>query len=418
MSFETMVARRHLSAMRRRRRVSVAAIMAVAGVSLGVAALGVVMSVSNGFSSLLWDRLLGLNAHVTVQRQHEERIAEHRGILAKLSAHPGVLGAVAFIRSEGLIVRRSASGGTYSSGAVVQGMDAEGLVETTDIASYMWAGEVDLGIQETEGGGKVYGMVIGRYLADRLGALLGSEVHLGMMPETVGMGAAPQFRRYAVTGIFDSGYPEFDARLAFVCLPAARRERGWRDGVSGVRIRLRYPFDADTVAEEIRQTIGKEPSGLVVSTWISDHASLYSSIRLEKWSFFLALTLIVVVAGFNIVSILTMGVAERRREIGILKAMGSTRTSIGRIFTLQGLAIGGTGIVIGNLLSATFCWLQARYELIGIPGDLFIINALPVQMRPFDYVAISSCAAILCYLFTRFPARDAASVDPVAGIRM
>jgi lipoprotein-releasing system permease protein len=238
-----------------------------------------------------------------------------------------------------------------------------------------------------------------------------------MLPEAVGAGTMPQMRRYLVTGIFDTGYPEFDSRLACVSLAAARRDMGGSDRISGVRIRLLDPFEADRVEADLKGRLSGADS-LVVSSWITDHASLYSSIRTEKWAFFLALTLIVVVAGFNIVSILTMNVAERRREVGILKTMGCTRRHIARIFTLQGLAIGVLGIAIGDLLGVTLCWLQMRYELVRIPGDIFIIQALPVEMRLLDFALVSLCAVVLCYLFTRLPARDAGSLDPVEAIRL
>lgn len=417
MSFELTVARRHLRALRHRRRVSFAALMSVAGVCLGVAALAIVMSVSNGFSRLLWDRLLGVSAHVTVLRQFDERIADYGSVVAAASSVHGVTAAEPYIRSEGLVIRRSASGGTYSAGVVVQGMDVDGLVRATRIREHMWAGDLSLEEQPHDGRGRVYGMTIGRYLADRIGAMLGSEVHLGILPEAVGVGPMPEMRRYIVTGIFDTGFPEFDSGLVFISLAACRRDMGWGDEVSGVRIRLGDPLDAERVAAILSERLGMQ-SAFVVSSWITDHASLYSSIRTEKWAFFLALTLIVVVAGFNIVSILTMSVAERRREVGILKAMGCTRRSIGRIFTLQGLAMGGAGILLGNLLGIALCWVQMRYEVVRIPGDLFIIQALPVDMRALDFAVISVSALVLCYLFTRLPARDAAALDPVESIRM
>lgn len=417
MSFQLLIAGRHLRAFRRRRRVSFAVMMSVAGVALGVAALGIVMSVSNGFSSLLWDRLLGVNAHVTVQARYDGRVAHYDELVQTAARFEGVRAAAAYIRSEGLVIRRSASGGTYSTGVAVQGVETEGLTRTSRIGQYMWAGSLDLAEQPHTGRGRVYGMAIGRYLADRVGAVLGSEVHLGILPEAVGAGPMPQMRRYVVTGIFDTGYPEFDSRLAFVSLAAARRDMGGSDRVSGVRIRLEDPFLAERVAADLSDRLSGADS-LVVSSWVTDHASLYSSIRTEKWAFFLALTLIVVVAGFNIVSILAMNVAERRREIGILKTMGCTRQHIARIFTLEGLAIGGLGIAIGNLLGVTLCWLQMRYALVSIPGDIFIIQSLPVQMRLLDFALISLCAVVLCYLFTRFPARDAGSLDPVEAIRL
>ena len=227
----------------------------------------------------------------------------------------------------------------------------------------------------------------------------------------------PPLRRYRVTGIFNTGYYEFDSALIFISLPAAQRDLGWGDQVTGIRLRLRDPFLADRVSGELREVLRRAYPGFFSSSWMYEHGNLYVWIRMEKWFSFLALSLIVVVAGFNIISIMTMNVAERRREIGILKAMGATPRSIGRIFTLEGLAIGLAGVFLGDLIGFVLCWLQQRYELIKLPGDVYIISALPVEMRLLDFAVISISAVILCYLFTLFPARDAASLDPVEAIR-
>ena len=140
-------------------------------------------------------------------------------------------------------------------------------------------------------------------------------------------------------------------------------------------------------------------------------------IQLQKWTFFLILSLIVVVAGFNIISILTMNVTDRRREIGILKAMGMIPGRIGRIFTLEGAVVGVAGIAIGNLLGFSLCWIQKRFELIRVPGEVYYVSSLPVEMRPEDFGLVSLCAVLICYLFSLFPSRDAAALDPVDAIR-
>ena len=176
-------------------------------------------------------------------------------------------------------------------------------------------------------------------------------------------------------------------------------------------------LEADRVGRQLREVLKETYPSLYPSSWMYEHGNLYVWIRMEKWFSCLALSLIVVVAGFNIISILTMTVTERRREIGILKAMGSTPRSIGRIFTLEGLAIGLAGVLLGNVIGVALCWIQQHYAPIKLPGEVYIINALPVQMHLLDFAVISVSAVFLCYLFTRFPARDAASLDPVDAIR-
>ncbi len=416
MSYEFLIARRHLRSMRGRKRVSFTATIAVVGVAIGVAALVIVLSVMNGFSGMIWDRLLGINAHITVRKAYSERIEEYGPLLRTLEEHPEVVGASAFIQSEGFVLRRPPGGEVISSGVLARGVDAERALKTNDLSDYLWAGQVDLSPRQVEGK-RADGMVIGRVLAEKLGAMLGSEVRLGIFSKEMLLGQTPPLRRYVVTGIFNTGYYEFDSGLVFISLGAARRDLQWDDVVTGIRLRLQDPFAADRVGEKLREVLRQVYPGLFPSSWMSQHSNLYVWIRLEKWFSFLALSLIVMVAGFNIISILTMNVSERRREIGILKAMGATPRSVGRIFTLEGLSIGLAGVLLGNLLGFALCWVQQRYKPIKLPGDVYLISALPVEMHVFDFAIISVAALILCYLFTLLPARDAASLDPVEAIR-
>ncbi|MDP6039276.1 MAG: FtsX-like permease family protein, partial [Candidatus Latescibacteria bacterium] len=282
----------------------------------------------------------------------------------------------------------------------------------TDLGDRIWGGELDLGVQPSQGRAKIYGMAIGRGLADRLGALVGTEVHLGLVPTEVLMGQQPQWWSYVVTGIFHTGLDELDSALAFVSIDAAQRDLGWDDQISGVQIRIDDPFLADVVAPSL--PIG---SDLEAVTWMDTHRNLYASIRLEKWFSFLVLCLIVMVAGFNIVSILTMTVADRQRDIGILKALGATPRAIGRVFTFEGLGVGLSGVVLGNTIGFVLCWSQQTFEWIVLPGQIYIINALPVKMLLSDFAWISLAAVGLCFVFALLPARDAASVAPIAALR-
>jgi lipoprotein-releasing system permease protein len=415
--YELLIARRYLRSMRRRKRVSFTVMVAVMGVGLGVAALVIVLSVSNGFSALVWDRLLGVNAHATVRKKGGQRIEDPQALLAALAAHPQVAAVSPFVASEGAVLHRSFEDEVYSAGVMVRGVTPDGLKAVSDLADHIWGGALDLGPQETEGRGRMYGILIGRYLADQLGVRVGSEVHLWILPHEI-FAAQTRFRRYIVTGIFSSGNPEFDSGLAYVSLMAARRDLGWERQITGVRLRFGDAFRAQEISSVVEKAAGRLDPALAVHPWMRDHGNLYFSIHLEKWASFLGIGLIVVVAGFNIVSVLTMNVAERRREIGILKALGVPPRKIGRIFTWQGLAVGLSGVLLGNLLGLALCWTQQRFELLKIPGDVLITQALPVEMQVSDFFAISASAALICYLFTLFPARDAAALDPVEAIRM
>ena len=380
--------------------------------TVGVAALVIVISVFNGFSDLLWHGLLSVNPHVIVQKPYGQPMLPSPDLIARLNADADVVCAAPFVASEGFILRKPPGGELIQAGVVIRGVEAEDLLRVTDVVAQLWAGDsLDLGIQPSEDRARVYGMVIGRGLADRLGVLLGAEVTLGLLPKEILVGQQPQWRSYIVTGIYRTGIDELDGSLAFVSREAAQRDLGWKDQVSGIQLRLSDPFRADQLQARLVLP------DLNVVTWMDEHRNLYASIRMEKWFGFLVLSLIVAVAGFNVISILMMMVAEKKKEIGVLKALGVPPKAVGRIFTRVGLGIGFSGVLLGNAIGFFLCWLQETFELIRLPGQLYIIQALPVKMLASDFALISVVAVFLCLAFTLFPSRDAASVDPIEALR-
>ena len=406
-----------MRAMRRQRQVSFTAAIAIAGVTIGVAALIIVLSVFNGFSALLWDSLLSVSPHVIVQKPHAQPMSPNGKQIEELEKLASVRAAAPFVASEGFALRRPPGGEIIQAGIAVRGID---LAKITDMNAYLWAGDLNLNIQPPDPDqitpdtrrAKVYGTAIGRVLADRLGAVVGTEIMLGLVPKAVLMGQQPQLWPYKVTAIFHTGLDELDSALAFVSLEAAQRDLGWHDQISGIQIRLAEPFEAHRIAPTLATGTDFD-----VVTWMDTHRNLYASIRLEKWFSSLVLCLIVMVAGFNIISILTMTVGDRQRDIGILKAMGATPRSIGKIFTLKGLGVGLTGVVFGNAIGYILCWSQQTFEWIKLPGQIYIIQALPVKMLTIDFVCISLASVGLCFAFALLPARRAASLAPIVALR-
>jgi lipoprotein-releasing system permease protein len=414
MTVESFIAKRFVRSIRKRRRVSITSRIATVGIGLGVAALIIVLSVMNGFSGLLWERLLALSPHVTVSAINNPDVPLSSDVVAELGEVEGVTGVAAFVETQGYLFRRIPGGGASQTGVAVLGMSQSGLNKTSSLADYMWAGKLDLSIQDSTGRFAQYGLVLGSFLADKMGAVLGSTIRVGFPPSELGTGRTPPMRRYIVTGIFNTGYAEFDTGVALVSLTAAQRDLQMEGLVAGYRVRLSDPLLAEQAAPMLAEAAG---DNLMASSWMVRHANLYASIQLEKWSFYLGLSLIVVIAGFNIVSILSMAVSEHRRDIGILKAMGLSERRTASVFSRTGVRIGLSGILFGTVVGVGACAVQILFEPFKLPGNVFIVNALPVELRFWDLVAITGAAVGLCYVFALIPARDAARLRPVDAIR-
>jgi lipoprotein-releasing system permease protein len=414
MTVESFIAKRFVRSIRKRRRVSITSRIASVGIGLGVAALIIVLSVMNGFSGLLWERLLALSPHVTLSAVNSLDVPFSPDVVVALGEVEGVTGAAAFVETQGYLFRRIPGEGSSQTGVAVLGMSQTGLNKTSSLADYMWAGELDLSIQDSTGRFAQYGLVLGSFLADKMGAVLGSSIRVGFPPSELGTGRTPPMRRYIVTGIFNTGYAEFDTGVALVSLEAAQRDLQMEGLVAGYRVRVSDPLLAEQVAPMLARAAGEN---LKASSWMVRHANLYASIQLEKWSFYIGLSLIVVIAGFNIVSILSMAVSEHRRDIGILKAMGLSERRTASVFSRTGVRIGLSGILIGTVIGVGACAVQILFEPFKLPGNVFIVNALPVELRFWDLVAITGAAVGLCYVFALIPARDAAKLRPVDAIR-
>jgi lipoprotein-releasing system permease protein len=261
------------------------------------------------------------------------------------------------------------------------------------------------------------GIVLGMTLADRLGATVGSELTL---VSPVGVDAMllqvgqPLMRKCTVVGIYDSRNKDYDAHYAYISLAAARELFRYKNAVSGMELRLRHLSESEDVQRTLAARLG---GGYRVMTWYDLHKDLYSVMKIERWSAYIILCLIVGVATFNVLGSLTMGVVEKRRDIGILKALGATRSSITRVFMFEGILVGLLGTVAGLLIGYTVCLLQIHYALFPLDTTVYIIPAIPVEFRWSDFIAVTLASMALSMLASLYPARKAALLLPVEAIR-
>jgi len=235
-------------------------------------------------------------------------------------------------------------------------------------------------------------------------------------PASLGGGiGAPRLRRFVVGGLFHSGMYQFDSSLIFVSLKDARALLADDPQVeSGLEVRVYNLFDAPAIGARIAHVAGP---GFTVTDWTQANAALFSALKLEKFTYFLVLMLIVLVAAFNIVATLVMVVMERRKEIAILRAMGARAGSVAAIFLCEGAALGLTGTAIGVLGGFVTSFLIGKYHLIHLPADLFMVSAVPVRLYPVNFLAVAAAAVVLCLGASLYPAFKARTLSPVEIIR-
>jgi lipoprotein-releasing system permease protein len=407
MAYERFIARRYLRSKRQLRFINIIMLVSVVGITVGVAALIIVLAVFNGFNSVVTNVLVGFDPHVRIEAARGKALAVPDSLLAVVAAEPGVAAAAPFIASKALLITSRLNRVVLVKGVVDSTIDrVSGVKRSIVLGNFRFNDTPELG-----------GIVLGLALADRLGVIVGSEL---TVVSPVGADAMmtqfsqPLMRKCVVTGIYDSNNKDYDAHYAFISLESARQLFQLGEAYTGIEVRLHALDDADRVQRSLLTRLG---SGVQVATWYDLHRDLYSVMKIERWTAYIILCLIVGVASFNVLGSLTMGVIEKRRDIGVLKALGATRNSITRIFMFEGILVGTIGTVAGVLIGVTVCWLQITYRLFPLDPSVYIIPAIPVELRWIDFVAVVGASMALSALASLSPARRAARLLPVEAIR-
>lgn len=409
MAFEYFIGARYLRARQTQSFISLITILSVAGVTVGVMALIVVIAVMAGFESDLKTRILGIESHLVVRR-HGEPISGYREINSRVASLPGVAAATPIVNDQ--IMLRSAAG---VSGAVVRGIDTETAGGVISVLTPEILSELQKAHQDT---GSVFippGIILGKELGRKLGVIVGDLIFIisprGMLSPA---GHMPTMRRFKVVGFFESGMYEFDGSLSYINLAEAQKILRMPEAVSGIEVRLNDIYQAEKIAAKIDDELGFP---YWTRTWMQMNKNLFSALKLEKTVMFIILALIVLVAAFNIASSLIMMVMEKTRDVAILKAMGATNQSVRKIFVFKGLVIGTLGTTLGVIFGFVLCWVLEKYKFIELPGDVYYITTLPVRLEVLDVVMIAVAAIVICFLATLYPAGQAAKLDPVDAIR-
>jgi lipoprotein-releasing system permease protein len=419
MSWELLVGLRYLRTRRRVMFLSLISLISLLGVTIGVATLDIVLAVMTGLEVDLRDKILGMNPHVVVV-SYSGPVPGDPMLVERVRGVSGVAAADRFVYGQAMLTV-----GRAASGVVVRGIDPASAGRIVDVERHLESGSLD-GLAAThpvtlapeEGGGRVElpGLLVGAELARTLGVAVGDVVNLISPLGTPGpAGLVPRIKRFVIAGVFNSGMFDYDTTLAYAALPDAQRFFEMKDAVTGIEVRVRDVYEARSVARRIEAALGGFPYR--ARDWMEVNRNLFAALKLEKVVYGIVLCLIVVVAAFNILATLTMVVKEKRRDIAVLKSMGASGPSIGRIFILSGAVIGIAGTVLGNLLGLLGCWVLSRYQFIELPKDVFLVTTLPVRIDPVNFIIVATVSIVICVIAAVSPALRAASLVPVEVIR-
>ena len=410
---DLFIALRYLRGKRKIGFISVITYISAAGVFLGTLVLILALSVSNGFEREVRDRIVGTLAHAKILQYYSRPIVNYDSLRQVILKHPDVVAAAPYIMGKGGIEYDRTQ-----EGVLITGVDAAVETTVTDIGRKITFGSFFLDSMESERKRTLPSVLIGIGLADKLGIRPGGEVVIGSLTsdDNGDFSTTPKMGRFVVSGIFETGMYEYDMNLIYISIPSAQHLLNI-EGVEGIQIKTVDMNRADKIARNVKEALGGYPYRS--TDWKSQNKSLFDWMRLERLIIFIVISLIMVVAIFNIVSSLIMMIIEKRREIGILMGMGATSGTILRIFMLNGIVVGILGSTLGTALGLLICYIQQRWSFIPIPGDIYFINKLPVMILWFpDVIAVYLTANLLCFLATLYPARVASKVLPAESIRI
>ncbi len=402
--FEIFLGLRYLRARGQRANLSLFVWIGVGGVFLGVAALIVVLAVMTGFQDGIRDKIIAANPHLLVFATGAGGLRDADTVAERIRAVPGGRPPTPFVLQQALF--SSEAGGAH--GGLVRGVEAGRPEVAADLRSQLRSGSVE----PLEAGEPV--VLLGVELARLLGVLPGDTVTLisprGAM---TAVGMVPRMRRFTVAGTIEVGMYEYDASIAYLALPAAR-EFAALAGPTGIEVKLVDPFAARRVGAEILRRLG---SGYWARDWMDMNRNLFAALQLEKLALFVIVTIIVLVAAFAIIGHLVLLVAEKRKEIGVLKAIGASGASISAVFFSVGMAIGVVGTAAGSLVGLLLIWIQNTYKIIRLAGDVYQIDYLPMKLAPSDFLLVVGATLALSFLATLLPARRAGALAPVDVLR-
>ncbi len=408
MLFERFIARRYLISKHKLSFITIISFLSTLGITIGVAALIVVLSVFNGFGSLVQSYLMNFDPHLRIEfisHYNEDDLLELDKVLSNES---DLIEFAPYVSGKVLALRRD----------LTEIINLKSVEPQKANEIYGIKNSIIFGSDELKDKGDLPVIVIGIKLADKLQSLVGDTITIispAGIERAITQFTLPNSQSFLVGGIFSSQNNEYDASLAFISLEYGQFLLGYKKSYQGYEVKLSDINQSFKLKDKLDSVLDKNIFS--VSTWYDFHKDLYSVMQIERWVAYILLSLIIAVATFNILGSLSMTVIEKKRDIGILRAMGVKENSIKKIFMYEGLMIGIFGTLVGVLIGYFICFLQINYNIYPLDPTQYKIDALPVELRLSDFFFVSGAAMILSFLASYFPARRAARVNTIEAIK-
>jgi lipoprotein-releasing system permease protein len=409
-SFERLVALRYLRSRRKEGFISVIAWFSLLGIGLGVATLIIVMSVMNGFRTELLTRILGLNGHATVHGSSAP-MTGYDQLAVRIGEIPGVLSVTPQLQGQVMAMVNGAA-----TGALVRGLRAPDLMARRVIPENIIAGS----LENFAGGPSI---VVGSRLAAQVGARVGDKITLISPASTpTAFGSVPRMRAFTIVALFNVGMFEYDNSFIYMPLDQAQLFFKSGDAVNAIEIMVGHPDQVDEIRNPLALVVG---DGRYAVDWKQKNSSFFNALQVERNVMFLILTLIILVAAFNIISSMMMMVNDKRSSIAIMRTMGASQGMITRIFFMSGASVGVIGTVFGSLLGLVFCWNieSIRQTLQNFTGaelfsaEIYFLSTLPAEVDPIEVALVFAMALFLSFAASIYPSWRASRTDPVEALR-
>ena len=402
MAGEFFIAKKYFFSKKKVGLISATAFISISGFAIGVWALIIALSVLGGFEREVRDKILSFDSHIKIESSHGEGISDWENLKTRLIGIANPIAIAPYVTGKAIIIKDE-----KQSVVILKGTTETGLSEVSKLSSSIIEGDIKLEHED------IGGIVVGRNIAERLLVGAGDTVVVINPLVMNSPFSVPYSTRFVVTGIFSANIFNYDDAYTYVHYKYAQKFKRMADKVTGIEMSF-GDFNESFKSAELLKASGLD--GMKVMTWFDIHRDLLGAMKLEKLGAFVVLSLIILVAAFNVVSSLVMMVMDKRREIGILKALGAKDRSVGKIFILSGMFSGIIGISLGTISALFIIWIQKSYGLLKLPSDVYFINVLPVELDAMELMAVILVSLTLGFLATLYPALKAANLQPVESI--